>query len=220
MYTRSQTRSIVSIQRAWRRFKASRRCCPISLCTIPSGRAVSVGRQVYDAQYLAKYIETRGDYRCPITRSPIAPHLLNRIEMITGIPVLRDRVRLSGEGRRQRERAELLSYYSNAVDAHIGTVMLALLDENRSPREVMSAVVDALRSATGVLIQYTIVDRQRALTAMQAAETSIENLVCFHTFSQNLAVRFLQRFRQDARARTAATPPAATPAQGRPSSSP
>lgn len=204
MYTRSQTRCCVYIQRAWRRYRASRRCCPISLCVIPAGRVVHVGRQVYDALFLAKFIEARGDYRCPITRSPIAPHILHSVEDMTGVPVWSSRDKFLAEAKAQRERTELLTYYSHTVDRHVGTVLLALLDENRSPRQVMSTVVESLRSLTSVLVQYTFVDRQRALMAIQAAEAAVESVVCFHTFSQNLAVRFLNRFRRDV---TSSDPP-------------
>ena len=207
MYTRAQTRSCVLLQRVWRKHAVSRRRCPISLCTIPAGRNVTVGRQVYDALYLAKYIEVRGDYRDPITRSDIAPHLLHRIEMITGIPVWTARKRMEEEAKVARERAEILTYYSHTVDRHVGTVMLALLDENKSPRQVMTVVIDALRTLTGVLVQYCFVDKARALTAMQAAETGIAELVCFHAFSQNLAVRFLARFRSDVEDRVPPSPP-------------
>lgn len=197
MFTRSQTRSACVLQRAWRRFAASRRCCPISLCTIPVHRAVRVGRQVYDAQYLAKYIEARGDYRCPMTRASIAPHVLQRVEDLSGIPVLTLQEFYVEEAKKAQEHRELVTYYANTVQQITGSCVLALLGETSNPRLVMGRVVENLRRLTVVVVQFAAVDRQEALTALTECERAMRELVTFHGFTQTLALRFLSRFHRD-----------------------
>ena len=199
MYTRNHSRCVTKIQRAWRAFQLARRCCPISLCRIPPSRAIEVGRQVFDVNYLAKFIQMSGDYRCPITRAPIAPHILHRIEDMTDVPVWTSRSKFTEEGKAERERSELVSYYSNAIDRHVGTLVLALLDENQNSCDVLATVIRSLRQLTSVMVQYATVNRPQALTALQETQSTVNGLVSFHTTTQGLAVRFLARFSQDVR---------------------
>jgi len=206
MYTRSQSRRASVIQRAWRGFCALRRRCPISLATIPAERVFRVGKQVYDARFLSEYLQASGDYRCPITRTRIAPHLLSRLETMTGVPVWTDRSKIASAAREERERADVASFYVNSLEHHMGSCTTALLSKSMPGRQVLGAVIESLRRFMATAIEYSTVDRSAALTAIGRAEASLTQLITFHTISQNVAIRFIRRFKDAAEGAAAIAP--------------
>lgn len=208
MYTRSHARNVRLIQRVWRSFLNRRtHLCPISLSTIPAGRLFRIGRQLYDASFLSEYLQRSGDYRCPMTRAAIAPHLLQQLEANTGVPVWSDRLKIFEAARAARERAELSTFYSNLVDRHVGACATALLDESTPSREVFALVIDSMRRLTAAIMQFSAIDRPAALMALRSAERTLSQIVTFHTISQDLATRFLRRL-QNAETRRASAAPA------------
>ena len=148
-----------------------------------------------------------------MTRATIAPHVLRRVEDLSGIPVLTLQGFYVEEAKKEREHREVVTYYANTVQQLVGSCALALLTETANPRAVMSSVVDKLRRLTAVAVQFAAVDQEEALTSLAEAERSLRELVTYHTFSQTLAVRFLTRFRRDVLDREPAqpAPPAAAP---------
>ena len=204
--TRRKTEAATKIQRFYRRLRLARELlaiardmiivCPITLCVIGPGRAFRIGKHTFDADALANYIEESADFRCPLTRVQIAPHLLMALENKTGKRVWSKRAQITQDARERNDVASLHLWYQRNFEAYAGDIIMALLDEAAETRAVMTDVTEALKSYANTMMQYTRLDRARALTVIGDTERAIEGVTTFHVITKNIATRFLAHFRR------------------------